>query len=107
MASRLIPETEEEWAIVHRNATEQQSDGCTDVPEFYHACCELHDTFYRTGRSWRDGEPVTRREADAALRDCIRGCSRFGFWSPMALWRWVAVRLFGGLRGYGPPSQED
>lgn len=91
--------TRPEWEQV-RNYGVAETDGCTGVKDFYVDCCYLHDRAYRTGRGF-DGEPISRREADARLRRCIQSRSRFGRLSPMSWWRWSAVRLFGGFLGYG------
>ena len=77
------------------------SDGCTGVKDFHKDCCLLHDIFYRTGVDLA-GNPVSRAEADATLRDCIRSRSRFGRFSPMAAVRWAGVRMFGRFLNYGP-----
>ena len=98
-----LPTTTVDWDRVRARAKELNSDGCTGVKDFYKDCCLLHDIYYRTGADL-DGQPVTRREADALLRDCIRSRSRLGKWSPLALVRWTGTRLLGGLRGYGPKS---
>ena len=95
--SDLVPATEEEWQIVRRNATEQQTDGCTRGTQAYLDCCYLHDTLLRTQRSWKDGRDVSKAEADLALRVCIQRRSVFGKWSPMAWWRLVAVKYLWWL----------
>lgn len=84
---------QEYWKSVRDRAAELKSDGCTGVVDFYKDCCLLHDIFYRTHRNLF-GEPITKAEADKALRDCIRKKSRFGFWNPMATWRWLGVKFF-------------
>lgn len=93
----FLPQTSEEWALVHR----APNDGCTGVKDWFVDCCAVHDYFYRHGIHWLDGQPVTRAEADAALRDCIRERSQFGKYSPMAFWRWAAVRIAGRWFSYG------
>jgi hypothetical protein len=70
------------------------SDGCSAVPDFYRDCCVVHDWFYRTHRNFY-GTRITRQEADRALMECIESKSPFGRWSPMAHWRYWAVRRFG------------
>lgn len=81
------------WARVRQRAKELGADGCTVVPEFYHHCCNEHDIHYRTHKTL-DGEPITRAEADKRLRDCIIQSSMLHRFSPMAWWRWAAVRAF-------------
>lgn len=70
------------------------SDGCSGVPDFYLDCCIIHDWFYRTHRDL-DGTPITRAEADRRLKKCIQSESMFGAFSPMAWWRYHAVKRFG------------
>ena len=82
------------WAAVRARAAELKADGCSGVPEFYRDCCMNHDIHYRTHKTL-EGEPITRAEADARFRRCMQDRSRFGKSSPMALWRWLGVRLFG------------
>ena len=71
-----------------------QSDGCTGTFDFYRQCCVLHDWLYRTHRDFH-GAPIGKKDADALLRSCIMHRSKFGFWNPMAHWRYWAVRKFG------------
>jgi hypothetical protein len=99
-----VPRTPEDWAAFEKASASVGSNGCTGVPDFYRSCCDVHDYFYRTGRSWRDGTPVSRAEADRVLRACIQTRSLIGRFSPLSWIRWGAVRLLGGLRGYGPPT---
>lgn len=80
---------------VGRIATAINSDGCTGVPDFYLHCCTIHDFWYTTHHDI-NGHPITRQEADRRFRECIQSRSRFGGLSPMAWWRWLGVRLFGG-----------
>ena len=68
-------------------------DGCTGVPDFYLNGCLEHDIAYRTGRDAL-GNIITRAEADDRLRWYIQDHSVFGWLSPMAWWRWWAVREF-------------
>lgn len=65
-----------------------EPNGCTGVPEFYRDCCIQHDIDYHD-------KVISRAEADARFRRCIQEHSPFGKASPMALWRWAGVRLFG------------
>lgn len=87
-------EDREFWDAVLAKAKELGSDGCTCVPEFYHECCCLHDIFYRTHKDM-NGDPITKEEADKQLEECIISRSWFGQWSPMAHWRYWAVKKWG------------
>ena len=82
------------WDHVYAKAAELNSDGCSYASEAFHQCCVEHDCHYRLGTRL-NGTPITRREADKRFRECMQMRSRFGFFSPMAWWRWAAVRLFG------------
>ena len=80
------------WRRVRRKAAELGSDGCSGVPDFYLDCCLEHDIAYRTGKTIT-GKVLTREEADHRLMECIREKSFLGKWSPMAWWRYWAVRF--------------
>ena len=83
------------WEEVEWTAAVLKANGCSGVPEFYHQACLLHDCYYRLGVDFTY-QSITRREADSRFNWAIRARSRFGRMSPMAWWRWVGVRLFGG-----------
>ena len=89
------------WQRVKAHAKILRGDGCTDVPDFwFRKCCDEHDIHYRT-HQMEDGQPVTKAEADAKLRGCIRSNSPLRYvglsaLSPLALIYWGGVRLFGG-----------
>jgi hypothetical protein len=85
------------WLRVRARAGELKSDGCSGpaLKGFYGDCCAEHDIHYRTHRTL-DGDPITRAEADRRFRCCMQARSRLGRASPMAWWRWLAVRNGGG-----------
>lgn len=84
-----------DWSRVREMARTLGSDGCSGPTfELYRDCCLQHDIAYRTGRD-EDGAPITRREADARFRQCMQARSALGRWSPVAWWRWLAVRAVG------------
>lgn len=69
------------------------TDGCSGVPDFYLNCCIIHDWWYRTHRNL-DGTPITKKEADEGLKQCIRAHSILGGHSLIArVWYW-GVRKF-------------
>lgn len=70
------------------------SDGCTGVPDFYLIVCLRHDVHYSTGKTI-GGDPITRDWADRHFRSGIRHLSILHKWSPMAAWRYAAVRKMG------------
>ncbi len=69
------------------------ADGCTGVPDFYLLGCLEHDIAYRTHKDPLC-KPITKAEADQRLRWYISNNSVFGDLSPMAWWRWLAVKWF-------------
>lgn len=89
------------WAWLRREAESRGFDGCTGVSELYHLCCLEHDFAYRTGlcpRAYFVGRYVqpTRRATDARFRRCMQEMSPLGVASPVALIRWIGVRLLAG-----------
>jgi len=83
-----------DWEQIRERARELDSDGCTRVTQLYQDCCFLHDILWRTGEDLH-GNRVDFATADRLKRDCIRYRSRFGRYSPLALWRHAGLRLFG------------
>ena len=71
-------------------------DGCTAAPElWYHDCCVEHDRTYATGED-AGGVHVTRAQADASFRACLRRCAPGIVSGLMLPWvYWLAVRAFG------------
>ena len=70
------------------------SDGCTGVPDFYKEECIKHDFYYRTHHNFK-GMLISKEEADLLFMKGIQRKSKFGKLSPMAMWRYLGVRLFG------------
>lgn len=102
------------WDWIDQEAAKINSDGCSCVPDFYLKCCKVHDLAYYYARSpysaynyylttaapddekaWRYADHITQADADGMLKKCIQECSRFGRFSPMAWWRYWALRKFG------------
>jgi hypothetical protein len=92
--------TYREW--VEDEAARLGSDGCTMALGLKVFCCKEHDVLWRT-RKHRDGTPCSEDEANARFRSCLMRSSRFGWFSPMAWWRWCAVK-FGGQHPT-PPAE--
>lgn len=88
------PKDDTYWLHIREKARRLNADGCTGVPDFYLDACLEHDIHYRT-HQWLDEEPIFKSEADARFRQVIQSRSIFGLFSPMALWRWVGVMVFG------------
>lgn len=78
---------------IRRRAAELKADGCSYVPEFYHIACLRHDIHYRTHCTLQ-GAPITKARADKLFESGMRHLSAFKQWSPMAWWRYVAVKYF-------------
>lgn len=79
------------------------SDGCTGVPDFYKAECIKHDFYYRTHHNFK-GELISKEWADLSFMRGIQSKSKFGKYSPMALWRYLGVRIFGRSAWEGSES---
>lgn len=71
-----------------------KSDGCTVVSELHHGCCVIHDLGYGFGIDVR-GNCIDRRTTDANFRRCMQTRSFLAKGSPVAVGRWLGVRLFG------------
>ena len=82
------------WERVRDKAAELGTDGCSGGTGAFRECCLEHDIHYRTGLTL-DGAPITKDEADKRFLSCMQSRSVFGFYSPMAWWRYAAVTLFG------------
>ena len=79
------------------------SDVCTGVPDFYKEECIKHDFYYRTHHNFK-GELISKNQADLMFMRGIQNKSKFGKFSPMALWRYLGVKLFGGKAWEGNES---
>lgn len=79
------------------------SDGCTGIPDFYKEECIKHDFYYRTKHGF-DGRLINKEKADLLFMRGIQNKSKFGKLSPMALWRYLGVRLFGNKAWLGNQS---
>ena len=83
------------WDAIRAQAEALHTDGCSGPTiQVYVNCCYQHDIAYCT-HSDEFGFPITRQEADERFRECIQHFSPFGEGSPMAAWRYWALRLFG------------
>lgn len=100
------------WDAVREWAKVLNSDGCSGptLPVYVDACYE-HDIHYRTHRTLVPAEPgykgevhhgyrlsdyqIDRKFADDRIRDRMREMSPLDGCSPMAEWRWLALRAFG------------
>jgi hypothetical protein len=82
------------WERVRDKAGELGTDGCSGATGAFVECCYEHDIHWRTGKTL-DGRPITEHEANKRFRNCMQSRSRFGFFSPVAWWRWAAVSLVG------------
>lgn len=109
------------WEWVRSAATLTDTDGCSKVSGFNVECCYEHDLGYRYAKDprdayvryrndepdeWLHAKPITRAEADRRFRKCHQARSKFGRYSPMALWRWAGVRIGGGGAWNGHRQRE-
>ena len=81
------------WAATQRAAAAElgdfKSDGCSLFPDgSYYSCCYVHDFAY-----WPGGAAEDRKDADRALRSCVREITGSGF---LATIMYLGVRLGGG-----------
>lgn len=101
------------WDWVRSEATLIDTDGCSGVSGFRLDCCLEHDLGYYYGRDprdayrhyieidgvpedyWSQAAKIDRKTVDARFRKCNQVKSKCGRWSPMALWRWIGVRIGG------------
>lgn len=107
------PDDRRYWVAVEAWAKHLKSDGCSGptIQVFVRGCWE-HDIAYRThkdiilaeaeyeglqiaGYRLSDYE-ITRKYADDRFKERIKQRSIFDGISPMAHWRWFALRMFGG-----------
>lgn len=99
------------WDWVEHEAALINTDGCSNVTGAYRRHCLAHDLSYFYARDpvsayrlcvagdvdyWRYALPIARAEADAAFRRGMQSDSPAGVFSPVALWRWAGLTLFGG-----------
>lgn len=98
------------WDWVESEAAVIGTNGCSKASGAYGRCCLQHDLSYYYAKApasaygryllgeadyWSRAMIITRSTADAAFRRCIQAKSKAGFWSPMAVIRWIGVRLGG------------
>ena len=82
------------WDRVRERAKELHSDGCSCVPDFFLYGCLEHDCHYRLHLDM-DNNPINKAEADLQLKQYIQSHSWLRRYSPMAQWRYWAVKRFG------------
>ena len=87
-------DTRDYWNRVRDTAAELGCDGCTMASGAFLDCCLQHDVEYRLGTTI-DGEPITFDEADTRFRNCMFMRSKLGYFSPVAWYRYAAVKWFG------------
>ncbi len=75
-------------------ADEEGFDGCSMATGMRRECCAEHDFHYRHHRRL-NGTPISRVEADECFLRCMQRRGWFGWWSPLAWVRYVAVRIGG------------
>lgn len=80
------------WELVYDKAAMLGSDGCTGGSAAFRDCCTEHDVHWRTGKTVY-GKPITPREANKRFLSCMQARSKFGWYSPIAWWRYAVVSL--------------
>lgn len=98
------------WEWVRSEAALIGTDGCSAVMGFHVECCFEHDLGYYYARdprdayrlyrdwsavAWQVADPITKAEVDKRFRQCHQNLSKFGRWSPMAIYRWLGVKWGG------------
>ena len=105
------------WEWIRSEAALIGTDGCSAVMGFHVECCFEHDLGYYYARDprdayrksydpdiapneeWLHADPIEREEVDARFRSCHQNRSKFGRWSPMAIYRWLGGRGGGQEAG--------
>lgn len=83
------------WRMVEQIAHSLNTDGCSGPAlQVYVEACWEHDIHYRTHKTVH-GKPLTKEQADRILWERVREFSWLGVVSPMAWWRYYAVKHFG------------
>ena len=80
------------WHAIRERAAAEGFDGCTGVTNAHRDCCLEHDYGYRHHSSL-DGTPLTKAQVDKRFLDCMKRRSKLGAFSPLAWWRYLAVRV--------------
>lgn len=98
------------WNWIRSEAALVDTDGCSAVTGLKVECCFEHDLGYWFARDprdafrrfregaldpWGEADRITREEVDRRFRRCLQTRSTLGRWSPMAIWRWLGVRIGG------------
>ena len=98
------------WDWVESESALIDSDGCSSATGAYLKCCLVHDLSYYYAADpvdaykhyiagaddcWELARPIRQADADANFRRCIQAHSKLGILSPMAIWRWGALKMFG------------
>ena len=98
------------WDWVSQEAVLVKSDGCSKVSGAFRKHCRVHDLAYFYAKDpvaaykrYLDGDPdywanapaITKAQADADFRRGMQSDSAFGFFSPLAAWRWLGLKMGG------------
>lgn len=96
------------WEWIRSEASLVDTDGCTGVSGLRIECCFEHDLAFRTGKEprdafrlarlgsldpWGEAKRTTFEQANERFLHCLQTRSKWGFYSPMAWWRWVGVMV--------------
>lgn len=99
------------WTFIENEAALIKTDGCSNVTGAYRRHCRVHDLSYYYARDpvaayrlyaagdlnyWLNAKALTKGEADAAFRRGMQSDSPAGFFSPLAITRWLGLKVGGG-----------
>lgn len=99
------------WEWVEHESALIHTDGCSKVTGAFRKHCRVHDLAYYYARDlvdayrrfvagdpayWVNARLITKAEADAQLRRGMQSDSPAGFFSPLAVIRWLGLEVAGG-----------
>ena len=99
------------WEWVADEAALIRTDGCSKVSGAYRRHCLVHDLSYYYAADpvsayqgyvrgdpqyWARAIAITKAQADAVFRRGMQSDSPAGFFSPLAAWRWLGLKIGGG-----------
>lgn len=102
------PHDQAYWKSIAVWAKHAKSDGCsgpTPIDLYVDACWE-HD-YHCVHHHTIGGQTLSSIDAAARFRQVIQWRSWWGRQSPMAMWRWAAVRYFGPQWKAGDRTRTD
>lgn len=98
------------WDFIEQESALIKTDGCSKVSGAFRKRCRVHDLAYYYAKDpvdaykryvagdrayWLHATATTKGEADAEFRKGIQSDSALGFFSPVAAWRWLGLKIGG------------